>query len=166
MALLTDGYSTRIQLQFGGLVSTGGNGTGADLALNLLVEREVHPPGLDGGGKIDVTHMRNIRWRTAVPKSLVTVEELTVMCLYDPVAYQVLVTTLGGFIQVEEIITIFFPDGSEISLPGWVESFKPQNHKEGDLPLAEVKLMFGMLAQPLILLESTAPILVTASGFR
>jgi hypothetical protein len=119
-AILTDGYQT--------LVSIGGT---------IFKERETQPPGLDSGGPIDTTTMRNLRYRTMQPKHLVTATEIKIKAEYDPIFYQVAVSTLLG---VNGTITVTFPDGSSILIWGWLDKLIPDSHKEGEVPTAEVTI--------------------------
>jgi hypothetical protein len=124
MALLTDGFVTIITLVVPGLTPV------------VLKEREFQPMGVEGGGPIQTETMRNARIRTKAPKSLLTYDDIVMQCQYDPAAYLAIITT---FLQKIILATITFPDGTNISIYVWLESFKPASHKEGDFPLAEVK---------------------------
>jgi hypothetical protein len=120
VAVLTDGYQT--------LVSIGGT---------VFKERETQPPGLDAGGPIDTTTMRNVRWRTMQPKHLVTATEIKVKAEYDPVFYVTILTSLLG---VNGQIGIIFPDGHTLTFWGWLDKFVPDSHKEGEVPLADLTI--------------------------
>lgn len=120
---LVDGFSTVVT--FSGLPGI------------FLREREVTPPELDAGGEIDTSTMLNSRMRTRAAKSLATLGKVTMMCQYDPFVYSQLATWLG----VVQVITVVFPDGFEMSFPGWVDKFTPPSHKEGDFPLATVEII-------------------------
>lgn len=120
MALLDDGFSTKI---------TFGTST-----ITLYEETEVTPPALSGGGKKEVTTMHNTKYRTAKPKKLVDVGDIAKTVRYDPAIYSQIIAS----IQVNQLITIEFPDGSELAIWGWLEEFTPGANVEGEPPTAEV----------------------------
>lgn len=95
------------------------------------------PPGLDGGGENDTTTMENERWRTRQPKVLITLTEMTANVAYDPVVYDELLSV----INVNQIITVEFSDGSTVSFWGWLNSFTPNEHVEGEQPTADVQVI-------------------------
>jgi hypothetical protein len=101
----------------------------------ILREREVQPPGLDGGGEVDTTTMLNARWRTKQPKHLITLTDIRAQCQYDPIVYQTLVQ---GVLNVNQQIRIVFPDGHTVTFWGWLDKATPPSHKEGEFPLMEV----------------------------
>ena len=128
MAIYTDGFSTIITL-------------GGDPVLTL-VEVAITPPDEDTGGPIDVTNMRQIQWRTAVPKKLVSMNPFTFTAAYDPKAY-------GRFVSVmkkNQNITVTFPDGNTMQFLGYYDKFKPNQNKEGERPTAEVTVVPTNLA--------------------
>lgn len=140
MALLADGFSTLITLSLGSVVT-------------IIQEKEVQPPKLSGGGGIDTTSMRTVGLRTKQPKSLATTEDITVHVLYDPLVY----FTLGNIhFQKLQTITVRFPDGTISSWPGWLDEIGPPLHKEGELPVCELK--FIPSNQNLAMTSQTAPI--------
>lgn len=102
-----------------------------------LWEKEVTPPGIDGGGAIDTTTMRNTEWRTMWPKALKTLTEATVSAAYDPAVYDELL----AMIQVNQLITITFSDGSSLAFWGFLNGVNPQSVKEGDQPVASVSII-------------------------
>tara|TARA_R110002167_G_scaffold46072_1_gene137792 strand:- start:2 stop:454 length:453 start_codon:yes stop_codon:yes gene_type:complete len=118
---LDDGFATTITLA---------NGT-------TLYEKSVTPPGLDGGGAIDTTTMRNTLYRTNSPKSLITLSECSVTVAYDPNAYSAIITTLN----TNQLITVTFPDGTTIAFWGWLNSFTPGEATEGEQPTAEMNVV-------------------------
>lgn len=124
MPFIQDGYQTLISF-------------GADpLIVVVINEKEVQPPDLDGGGEIDTTTMRNLKFRTKNPKSLVTLGDMTVQINYDPVVY----TSLLNILNVNNLIRVIFPDGSTLDFWGWIDKFTPASLKEGEFPLAELKI--------------------------
>ena len=115
MSRLDDGYQTTI---------------GFTSSLTKLYEKEVQPPGIDGGGAIDTTTMNNTTYRTMSPKSLLTLSEHTFEAAYDPAAYPELI----AMINVNQLITITFPDGSTLAFYGWLDKAIPNAHVEGEQP--------------------------------
>lgn len=120
MALLTDGHPTRV--------------SGASITIfgTQFKEKDVTPPGVMGGGANDTTTMRNTRWRTKQPKKLATLDQMTVTVAYDPAAY----TTIVSQLQVNQVITITWPDGHTLAFWGWLDGFKPNQMREGEQPTA------------------------------
>ncbi len=100
-------------------------------------EKSVTPPSLDGGGPNDTTTMRNTTYRTRQPKKLKTMGESTVTASYDPEVYN----SLWSMLNVNQIITITFPDGSEVAFWGWLNALIPGEHVEGAQPTATVSII-------------------------
>lgn len=103
----------------------------------LFKEVSVTPPGLDGGGEIDTTTMRNTRWRTRQPKALITLTEMSFEASYDPEVYDDILAMLN----VNQEITITFPDGSTYTFWGWLNSFEPGELSEGEFPTASATII-------------------------
>lgn len=98
---------------------------------NLLAwEKDVQPPGIDGGEQIQQTTMHNNVWRTCAPRSLKTLMEHTSTCAYDPAVY----TDLVSLINMPTSITVRFPDGSTLSYFGYLKKAEIKPHVEGDQP--------------------------------
>ena len=121
-----DGFSTTFKL-----------GASDSSTVTHLYEKEVTPPGYDGGGMIDITTMHNTKYRTRSPKSLLTVTEITVTAAYSATSYTALLSDL----LVNQQITVTFPDASTVVFYGWLDSFKPGANKEGEMPTAEVTII-------------------------
>ncbi len=124
MPILTDGFSTTINL------------TGAG---TTFIEKTVTPPAVDGGGKNDITGMRNITYRTAVPKKLKTLDKMTLKVYYDPAFYN---TTIAQ-INVLQQIQITFPDTHTVTIWGWLNKFTPDALEEGKEPEATIEIEIG-----------------------
>lgn len=103
-----------------------------------LYEKEVTPPGLDGGGEIDTTTMRNTLWRTRHPKALITLSEMSFTSAYDPVVFTDL---LSSVLNTNQLITVTFPDLSTLQFWGWLDKFTPNAHVEGEQPTAECTII-------------------------
>ena len=117
---LQDGHATLVTL-----------GANADIA---IWEKTVTPPGYDGGDPIDLTTMHNIVYRTSGPRALVTMTDITMTGLYDPIMY----TEILARVNQEDTITVTFADGTQVSFFGFVQSFTPQDHAEGTPPEAQI----------------------------
>ncbi len=122
MARLDDGHSTLLTFAANSSVK--------------FYEKTVTPPGIKGGGPNDTTTMHNVDWRTHAPKKLKTLSEGSASVAYDTAVY----TQILAMINVNQLITIHFPDGSTYAFWGWVDEFTPGAIKEGEQPVAEVKI--------------------------
>lgn len=100
-------------------------------------EKTVTPPGMDGGGEVDTTTMLNSTWRTRAPKALKTLSNASATVAYDPAVYPQIIALLN----VNNLITITFPDGDTLAFWGWLNSFKPGELKEGEQPTAEIEII-------------------------
>lgn len=125
MAYLTDGFKTIIAF--------------TALPGILFKEKEVQPPDADGGGEVDTTTMRNTKYRTRQPKHLITMGDITLHVQYDSSVYS-LAQLINGLLNVNNTIVITFPDTHTLTVWGWVDKFTPASLKEGDFPMAEVKI--------------------------
>lgn len=123
MARIDDGYQTLISFA-------------ADSDV-LLYEKTVTPPGIDGGGEVDTTTMHNDTWRTRNPKALVTLSNSTLVCAYDPAVFPEIV----ALVNVNNLITITFPDTSTLAFWGWLNTFTPNENQEGVQPDANVGII-------------------------
>ena len=128
MARIDDGHGTTVA--FGSQPS----GTGPGIT---FWEKEVTPPGMDGGGENDITTMRNTTYRTRAPKQLVTMTEMSLSVSYDADFYD----DILGMINVNQLITITFPDTSTVAFYGWLDKFVPGNMVEGEQPTADVTIV-------------------------
>lgn len=126
MSRLDDGFKTLISF------SSGTSGV-----TFTFYEKEITPPGVEGGGANDTTTMRNIRFRTMKPKQLVTLSPMTAIGAYDPRVLE----EIMAMIQVNQVITITYPDDSTESFWGWLDSFIPGNIVEGEQPTATITII-------------------------
>lgn len=122
MPRLDDGYQTLISFASNPAVK--------------FYEKTVTPPGMDGGGPTVTTTMRNETLRTMAPKFLVTMTESSVVAAYDPEFYN----DVLQMINVNQLVTITFPDGSSLDFWGWLDKFVPNEHQEGEQPTAQVTI--------------------------
>ncbi len=97
-----------------------------------LWQKEVTPPGWEGGGEINLTNMHCVRFRIAAPKKLITIKGAQMVCFYDTE----IITDLADVIQLNALITTTFADGSKHKWWGWLDSFVPNSNSEGKDPNA------------------------------
>lgn len=126
--ILTDGHPTFITFSAGS--------SGITLT-DIMKEKEVTPPGMQGGGANDTTSMRNTVYRTFQPKSLITVSESSFTAFYDPA----LLDEIVAMLNVNQQLTITFPDDSTWVIWGWLDSFVPDAVSEGTPPMATVTII-------------------------
>ena len=119
---LDDGFSTIITL--------------ANIPSVKIYEKEVTPPGLTGGGPIDTTTMRNDSWRTMSPKSLKSMTALTAVVAFATEAIPV----IQEQININQVITVTFPDNSSLAFYGWVDEFTLGKFSEGEQPTATLTI--------------------------
>jgi len=118
-----------------------GHSTKISFSLNANVafwEKEVTPPGVDGGGANDVTNMRNNEWRTMSPKKLKTMTEGGAVVSYDPAT---ITGDVVAMVNQNQQVTWTFADGSKLTIWGWLNQFKPGQSKEGEAPTATVQIL-------------------------
>lgn len=101
-----------------------------------LWEIEVKPPGVDGGSPVETDTMRNTTWRTRNPKQLKTMTGMELTVGYDPQA----LSSIVSMINVNQVITLTWPDGSAWKFWGYLRSWEPGNLKEGERPTAKVMI--------------------------
>ena len=117
---LPDGFSTKITLS-------------SDTDISFW-EKEVTPPGLDGGEPVEQTTMHNDTLRTFRPRSLSTMTECSCSAAYDPDAYDEIL----AIINTNLTITVTFSDGSTLAFFGYLRTFTPGALVEGEQPLADI----------------------------
>lgn len=100
-------------------------------------EKQVTPPGMDGGDPIDQTTMHNVDWRTSAPRALITLTNSSVTVAYDPTVY----TACLNLINRETTITVTFSDGSTVAFFGFLKSFTPAAMVEGTQPEATIEIV-------------------------
>jgi|SRR3990167_1059297 len=121
-ARLDDGFSSTITLE--------------NIPSVKLYEKDVTPPGVNMGGAIDITTMRNTAWRTQSPKTLKALAAVSATVAYAVEAYENIIAQIG----VNQPITITFPDDSTIEFWGWLEEFTPGALTEGEQPTANITI--------------------------
>ncbi len=120
-------------------------------------EKTVTPPAIDGGGANDTTTMRNTAWRTKAPKKLKTLTQSQTTVAYDPEVYDNILAALN----LNQLITIDFPDGSQLAFWGWIDKFTPGEIVEGEQPTATVVVEISNQDDTL---TEIAPVYTTASS--
>ena len=125
MAIINDGHATTIAFA---------ESASGVLLTTFLKEKTVTPPGVSGGGENDTSTMRNSEWRTKQPKSLKTLTNSSFDAAYDPAVLDEIMET----VNVNQQITITFPDGSTWTFWGWLDEFTPNANEEGAQPTAGV----------------------------
>jgi hypothetical protein len=123
MARIDDGFATLISF--------------AEDSDVQMWEKEVTPPGVSGGGENDTSTMRNTTWRTKAPKGLISLSEASFSAAYDPAVYDEIV----AMVNVNQLITITFPDSSTLVFWGWIDDFVPGANVEGEQPTADVTII-------------------------
>ena len=137
MTIQRDGYQTKINFTSSSLSSS-------EEGLQLEI-KELSPPGVSGGGPIDITTMSNLTWRTSYPKSLKTLLPLNMVIAYDTELYDGMIAMCND----NQLIQITFPDDSELEFWGFVDEFVPNAQVEGEQPTASVTI------QPTLFSEDT-----------
>lgn len=113
---LDDGYQTLIAF--------------SELPTLDIWEKDVQPPGIDGGDAIETTTQHNADYRTMAPRQLLTMTEHTITAAYDPGAY----SELFSLINVSQMITVIFPDGSTLDYYGYIKGVEFSPLVEGEQP--------------------------------
>lgn len=120
---MDDGYQTLITIE--------------NLPSVKIYEKEVTPAGLSGGGPIDTTTMRNSAYRTAAPKSLISLTPMNLTVAYASDAYE----DIMAQINVNQEIVLTWPDGATLTFYGYIDAFTPGNNVEGEQPTAAMTLV-------------------------
>ncbi len=144
MAIQKDGYQTTI----------GFSALASGVIFNTVAkEKGVTPPAIEGGGKIDLTTMRNSAVRTFYPKQLYTLGDATVTVAWDPTLYEEMASVIG----VNQTITITFPDATTLSYWGTLDGFAPNEQEEGVQPTAVLTILASNLNDSDVETEPTWP---------
>lgn len=121
---LSDGFSTKLAI--------------AALPTVSFWEKEVQPPGIDGGEPIDTSTMHNLAWRTFVSRSLMTLTPFTLKAAYDPNVFAT--SQIQSLINREGAMTISFPDGSTLSFFAFTQKMEPEANVEGTFPTVSITI--------------------------
>jgi hypothetical protein len=101
-------------------------------------EREVTPPGADGGEMIDTTTMFNTIWKQFAPRALVTLTPVKVTAGYND---SLTTAITGSLLNKECSWTVHFPSGSTLAFYGFLRMFTPAALVEGTFPTAEIEIV-------------------------
>lgn len=140
-----DGFSTKLSF--------------ARLVTSSFWEKEVGPPGIDGGDPIEITTMHSVAWRTLAARHLKTLTQFTITAAWDPVFYNDCINTL---INYPGSATMSFPDGSKIDFFAYLVKMEPQAMKEGEFPMVQLTVQ-PTNYDPVARVEA-APVLTLVSG--
>ncbi len=99
-------------------------------------EKEVTPPGVDGGDPISRTTMFNTAWKTYCPRTLKEMTEASLTATYAAEVY----TQIIALVNVETTITVAFPGGQKVSFFGYLKTFEPGTAEEGESPECEITI--------------------------
>ena len=92
------------------------------------------PPSISGGGAKSTTTHSNTAWRTKAPKHLKEAGPMNLTVQYDPQ----LIDEIMDSLQVNQSITVTFPNGDTLVVWGWLEEFSPGEMAEGEVPTADI----------------------------
>lgn len=121
--MLNDGFKTLI---------TFSNNPSAE-----VYEKQVTPPGVDGGAPIDTTTMRNTSWRTFFSRSLKTLSALSLNGAYTTKGVY---THLLVMVNQNQLITVTFADGSTVAFWGFIQTVTPGAATEGEQPTVDITI--------------------------
>ena len=79
-----------------------------------------------GGEKIDLTGLSNTEWRTAYPKTLKDVEDITFTYYFDPAEVD------SAPINTNQLVTLTYPDGAKHEFWGALTGLGSGTIVEGD----------------------------------
>jgi hypothetical protein len=119
---LDDGHSTTISFPYDPTIG--------------LWEKEVQPPGVDGGDPVDTTTMRNVLYRTMNPRKLKTLTAATFKVAYD----ETHTLRIHAMTNINQLLVATFPTGAPFSFWGYLRSFIPDALVEGQQPTATVTI--------------------------
>jgi hypothetical protein len=100
-------------------------------------EKTIKPPALDGGDPVDTTTMHNDVWRGRSPRSLITMDPVTINAAYDPKLY----TAILSILNVETTITVTFPNGDTLCFYGFLNKFEPGELSEAEAPTCAITII-------------------------
>ncbi len=124
MGRLDDGYQTLLTF------------SAASSGVEVFWEKEVTPPGIDGGGPNDTSTMRNSVYRTNSPKNLITLTAGSFTAAYDAAILDELI----AMVNVNQAITVTFPDDSTWVFWGWINEASPGALVEGEQPTIDITI--------------------------
>lgn len=99
-------------------------------------EKQVKPPGFDGGEMIDISTMFNTLYHTMYPRALIKVDEISSVCGYDPDA----IAQLIALINYPDSVSIFYPDNTSYDIFACLRRVEFSEHQEGEFPTATLTI--------------------------
>ena len=97
-------------------------------------EKATTPPGVDGGDPVDTTTFHNTAYRTKWPRQLKEHTDISMRVAY---AGEVR-TQIEALVNVNDEITVTYPDGTTDAFWGYLRSFTPQECADGSQPEADI----------------------------
>lgn len=94
----------------------------------LFWEKSAKPPGYDGGDPIDITDSFNVLKKTKAPRTLHEASDMEVTGFWEPGS----AVEIEALINVEDTITVTFPDGSNERFYGFARVWEPEEVAEGE----------------------------------
>jgi len=88
------------------------------------------PPGMDGGGGIDINTMQDDAFRPKYPRAKITETDATLKCAYDPATED----DIENMINIPDTITYRWFDGSTKAFFGFLDKWEPDELVEGTMP--------------------------------
>ena len=111
-------------------------GLSNSLAVNFW-EISVKPPGIDGGDAIDTSTQFNTAVHTSRARFLKKITDAGAKVQFDADC----LSSCYAQVNVEQVITIFFPDGDRYTFFGYLKSFMPGDMAEGAKPEADIVIV-------------------------
>lgn len=102
-----------------------------------FAEKSCQPPGIDGGDAIETKTMHNVTWETMAPRQLMKLTEGKITAAYDPAV----LSTIVQMINVNDVISVTFPDGTTWAFWGFLQKFEPSDMSEGEHPEADITIV-------------------------
>lgn len=93
-------------------------------------EKQVKPPGIDGGEPIDNTTMLNTVWHVMRARKLKKRESIVLQAAFDPSA----ITDYINLVNVEDAGTVIFPDGTTETYWCYLQKIEFGELKIGEMP--------------------------------
>ena len=123
-----------------------------------LWEKQLSPPGAKMDERKDNTTSYNTKFRKFSPGRLATMDDLTVVCGYDPDEIQDIIDLLG----VRDTITIELPSGTLIAFYGWLDQYQFSELTEDGEPTVTLTIAVGN--QDWDTCEEEPPVIVPGTG--
>ena len=100
-------------------------------------EKEVTPPGIEGGEPVAQGDMFDVAWTTKIPAALKEMTMMTLIANYGGQTYPDIVAATN----VPTTITPTFPNDAKLAFYGYLKSFKPGSAKRNEQPNATVEIV-------------------------